>query len=124
MTAGNLKLAIVDDEALARDRLRSMVSDIGGWDIVAEAGNGREALDKIMADPPDAVLLDIRMPGVDGMEVAEQLCELNPAPTVVFTTASVSDAKVRRRIKRIPRPYGELRDSYCSDGKVEVQEFK
>jgi two-component system response regulator AlgR len=87
MTAGNLKLAIVDDEALARDRLRAMVSDIGGWDIVAEAGNGRDALDALLAAPPDAVLLDIRMPGVDGMDVAEQLRQLNPAPTVIFTTA-------------------------------------
>jgi two-component system response regulator AlgR len=87
MTAGNLKLAIVDDEALARDRLRDMVSDIGGWDIIAEAGNGRDALDALLPSPPDAVLLDIRMPGVDGMDVAEQLRQLNPAPTVIFTTA-------------------------------------
>jgi two-component system response regulator AlgR len=87
MRSGHLKLAIVDDEGLARDRLKSMVAEIGGWDIVAEASHGAEALDKLLADPPDAVLLDIRMPGIDGMEVAAQLAALNPPPTVVFTTA-------------------------------------
>jgi len=87
MHAGNLKIAIVDDEALARSRLSAMVADIGGWDIVAEAANGDEALQKCQANQPDVVLLDIRMPGVDGMEVARQLAELKPAPSVVFTTA-------------------------------------
>jgi two-component system response regulator AlgR len=87
MSAGKLKIAIVDDEALARARLSSMVDEVGGWDIVAEASNGAEALQKCMENPPDVVLLDIRMPGVDGMEVAKQLAELKPAPVVVFTTA-------------------------------------
>ena len=87
MQTGNLKIAIVDDEALARARLNAMITDIGGWDIVAEAANGAEALQKCQANSPDVVLLDIRMPGIDGMEVARQLADLQPAPTVVFTTA-------------------------------------
>ena len=87
MRTGNLKVAIVDDEAPARARLSAMVSDLGGWDIVAEAANGNEALEKCRESHPDVVLLDIRMPGLDGMEVAKQLAELKPAPSVVFTTA-------------------------------------
>jgi two-component system response regulator AlgR len=87
MRTGNLTIAIVDDEALARERLRLMIADIGGWDVVAEAANGREALVCCEERNPDVVLLDIRMPGLDGMDVANQLAKMQLAPIVVFTTA-------------------------------------
>ncbi len=87
MPAGNLTVLIVDDEAPARSRLREMVCNIGGWRVVAEAANGREALDGVAEHSPDVVLLDIRMPGMDGVEVAGHLCTLPVPPAVVFTTA-------------------------------------
>lgn len=87
MFDGNLKVLVVDDEAPARARLAMMVGEIGGWTVVAEAANGREALDSVESCKPDVVLLDIRMPGMDGVEVAGQLCELPLPPAVVFTTA-------------------------------------
>ncbi len=87
MADGNLKVLIVDDEAPARARLREMVGDIGGWSVVAEAANGREALDRVAEQKPDVVLLDIRMPGMDGVEVAGHLCTAPVPPAVIFTTA-------------------------------------
>ena len=87
MQDGNLRVLIVDDEAPARSRLANMVGDIGGWSVAAEASNGQQALDTVAELSPDVVLLDIRMPGMDGVEVASHLCTLPVPPAVVFTTA-------------------------------------
>ena len=87
MAHGNLKLLIVDDEMPARARLAGMVGDTGGWDVVGEAANGEEALQLVSELEPDVILLDIRMPGMDGVEVARHLATLPSPPAVVFTTA-------------------------------------
>ena len=90
MTAEPLRLLIVDDEAPARARLRDLLADCAGeiaHEIVGEAGNGREALDLIAATPVDVVLLDIRMPEIDGIELAQHLQKLPQPPSVIFTTA-------------------------------------
>ena len=79
-----LSILIVDDEAIARRRLRRMLSDRPDVEIVGEAADGEEALAHIAASPPDVVLLDIQMPEMTGLELAEHL----PAEThVIFTTA-------------------------------------
>ena len=82
-----MKVLIVDDEAPARDRLRQIVEDIDGFDFVGEASNGRQAIDAAARLQPDIVLLDIRMPGIDGIETAHHLNSLERAPAVVFATA-------------------------------------
>lgn len=82
-----MKLLIVDDEALARSRLRGIVEQLEGWEVVGEAANGREALEQIDDLRPDVVLLDIRMPGMDGLEAARHLAEAEEPPAVIFTTA-------------------------------------
>ena len=85
-----LRLIIVDDEAPARRRLREALEDCGqaqALEIVAEADNGMDALEHIQRERPDAVLLDIRMPGMDGIEVAQHMQKLARAPAVIFTTA-------------------------------------
>ena len=87
MFDGDLKVLIADDEAPARMRLAGMVQEIGGWKVIAEAANGAQALELCRLHKPDVALLDIRMPGMDGIEVAAMLCALQPAPAVVFTTA-------------------------------------
>ncbi|MCK6369889.1 MAG: LytTR family DNA-binding domain-containing protein [Gammaproteobacteria bacterium] len=78
---------IVDDEPPARARLRQLLEDIGGWPIAGEATHGRQALDLCQQLDPDVVLLDIRMPGMDGIEVARHLATLEQPPAVIFTTA-------------------------------------
>ena len=82
-----MKVILVDDEPIARDRLRQLLADVGDVAIVAEAGDGIEALHACAAHDPDLVLLDIAMPGVDGLEVARHLAAFEPRPAVVFCTA-------------------------------------
>ncbi len=83
----NFRVLIVDDEPLARERLRALLGDLGVAEVAGEAASGLEALDVAERERPDVVLLDIRMPGMDGLEAARHLSLLDPAPAVVFTTA-------------------------------------
>lgn len=82
-----MRLVIVDDEPLARDRLRRLVSEFPGWEVAAEAGDGESALARIRETQPDTVLLDVRMPGTDGLEVARRLADEPVPPAVIFVTA-------------------------------------
>ena len=82
-----LKLVIADDEPLARERLRMLLADEAGVEVVAEAGDGQQVLDACAALHPHAVLLDIAMPGLDGLETARRLAGLVPPTAVVFCTA-------------------------------------
>lgn len=82
-----MKVVIADDEPLARERLRSLLQAHGGVEIVAEAANGAETLHACAEHHPDVVLLDIAMPGIDGLEAARHLAGFEPRPAVVFCTA-------------------------------------
>lgn len=82
-----MKVVIADDEPHARERLRLLLTQLGGIDIVAEVGDGRSALEACAAHDPALVLLDIAMPGIDGLEVARHLSAFEPRPAVVFCTA-------------------------------------
>ncbi|HZT02110.1 MAG TPA: LytTR family DNA-binding domain-containing protein [Steroidobacteraceae bacterium] len=82
-----MKVLIVDDEPPARERLRSLLAEISDTEIVGEAGTGTEALTQAAALSPDVVLLDVRMPGMDGIEAARHLSTLEEPPAVIFTTA-------------------------------------
>jgi two-component system LytT family response regulator len=80
-----LRVMLVDDEAPARARLRRLLLAHPQVEVVAEARNGREALEFCAAHGPDALFLDVQMPEVDGLSVAASLPE--PAPAIVFVTA-------------------------------------
>jgi two-component system response regulator AlgR len=82
-----MKILIVDDEALARARLRQLIDEVGNCTVCAEAVNGEEALDAVARYQPDVLLLDIRMPGMDGLEAARHLQALERPPAIIFTTA-------------------------------------
>jgi two-component system response regulator AlgR len=82
-----MRVLIVDDEKLARDRLRELLIDIGGHTVVGEAMNGAEAVEKSAELNPDVLLMDIRMPGMDGLEAAMHLMGMEQPPSVIFTTA-------------------------------------
>jgi len=87
---GALRVLIVDDEAPARARLRDLLGDIAASEptrIVGMAANGMEALRLLESAPADVVLADIRMPVMDGVELARHLGRLASPPAVVFVTA-------------------------------------
>lgn len=82
-----MKALVVDDEAPARARLIGLLNEIGSIEVVGEAGDGRQALEAVETLQPDLVLLDIRMPRMDGLETARHLVGFTPAPAVIFCTA-------------------------------------
>lgn len=84
-----LRVIVVDDEPLARRRLIALVDRAGGAEVVGEAGDADAAIALVRASDPDVALLDIRLPGRDGLELARAL---EPRPAVVFTTAFAEHA--------------------------------
>src|SRR5215469_12302280 len=82
-----LEVLIVSDEPPARERLRGLLAEIGDVEVIGEAANGAEALSHTHDLAPDVVLLDVRMPGMSGLEAARHLNVLEEPPAVIFTTA-------------------------------------
>jgi two-component system, LytTR family, response regulator AlgR len=86
-SGANLKVLIVDDEAPARERLKSLLAEIEDVTVAGEAANGADALNLTSQLAPDVVLLDVRMPAMDGLQAARHLNVLEEPPAVIFTTA-------------------------------------
>ena len=85
-----IRVFIADDEAPARERIKELLQDIAGdvpSVVAGEAANGVEALERLPASGAQVLLLDIRMPGMDGLELARHVAALENAPAVVFVTA-------------------------------------
>ena len=82
-----MKILIVDDEPLARRRLASQIADLAMGEVVGEADDGLACLAAVERLAPDVILLDVRMPGMDGLEVARHLRRYATPPLVIFTTA-------------------------------------
>jgi two-component system LytT family response regulator len=81
-----LRTIIVDDEPLARDRLRAMLAQDAIVELVGECGNGPDAIAAIRRERPDVVFLDVQMPGCDGLQVVSEL-DAKERPVVIFVTA-------------------------------------
>ena len=82
-----MKCLVVDDESLARQRLTGLLEGMGEWKVCGEAANGEQALQQVQQLRPDLVLMDIRMPGMDGIEAARHIVQLENPPALVFATA-------------------------------------
>ncbi|MFT7176532.1 MAG: two-component system response regulator AlgR [Halioglobus sp.] len=82
-----MKILLVDDESLARERLMRLLKKIQPDAQCIQASNGSAALEMVNTQAPDLILLDIRMPGMDGIEVAMHLRQLDQPPAIVFCTA-------------------------------------
>lgn len=81
-----IKALIVDDEPLARDRVREMLKEHPEIEVIGEAKNGREAIDSIVNQHPDLVFLDIQMPDLSGFDVLQSL-DVERLPLIIFVTA-------------------------------------
>ena len=81
------QVLVVDDELLARQRAMRMIERIDGYEVIGEAGNGQAALTAINDLDPDIVLMDIRMPGEDGLSAARSISTLDEPPAAIFCTA-------------------------------------
>jgi two-component system, LytTR family, response regulator AlgR len=89
-----MKLLIVDDESLARLRLRGLLAALAepSWQVVGEAATAQEAMAFVQTAPVDVLLLDIRMPGPDGLRLAAKLKQLPKPPAIIFVTAHAEHA--------------------------------
>ena len=82
-----MKVLIVDDERLARERLIRMVGALDYYEVAGDAASGRQAIEKIKQLDPDIVLLDIRMPDMDGLTAGEHISKLPSPPAIIYCTA-------------------------------------
>src|SRR5262245_22997549 len=82
----NIRTLIVDDEPLARKRVRRMLADEPDVSVMGECGTGSEAIEAIQRTPPDLLFLDVQMPGSGGFEVLHSI-DLAQMPAVIFVTA-------------------------------------
>jgi two-component system, LytTR family, response regulator LytT len=83
----DLRAVLVDDEQLARDELGYLLGQVGGIEVIGQAGNGVEALNTIDRLHPDVVFLDVQMPGLTGFEVARRLLDARASSHIIFVTA-------------------------------------
>ncbi|TVP62515.1 MAG: DNA-binding response regulator, partial [Nitriliruptor sp.] len=93
-----IRVVVVDDHALVRQSIVKAVASEPGMQVVAEAGDGLTALKLVATHEPDLVVLDIAMPGKDGLAVAEQLRADHPATSVLFLSMHDDDASLQRAV--------------------------
>ena len=93
-----LRLLVADDHALVRAGMLALLSELPGVTVVAETGDGREALRLIRERRPDIALLDISMPGMNGLEVAARVAQEHPATRVIIVSMHADDESVRRAL--------------------------
>jgi two-component system nitrate/nitrite response regulator NarL len=92
-----MRVVIADDHDTYRQGLARTIRRFGGLHLVGEASDGRDALDLIRELSPDAVLLDVRMPGLDGLEVARRLRELGGVAVFLLTGSSTAELEAAAR---------------------------
>ncbi|MBN2176946.1 MAG: response regulator transcription factor [Demequinaceae bacterium] len=87
-----MRIAIVDDDPLVRMGLRAILSSVEEWEVIGEAGDGAEAVSLVAEEKPDLVLMDVRMPGMDGLEATRQIVDSGlDTKVLVLTTFEVDE---------------------------------
>lgn len=94
-----IRILLVDDHELVRAGLRSLINELADMEVVAEARNGREALDAVAAHQPDLVLMDIMMPEMNGLDATARLAVLNPKLPVMILSMNASEEYVLQALR-------------------------
>ena len=101
----NLRLLIADDHAVVRAGLRALLESRKGWEVCAEAADGREALEKATKHKPDVIILDIGMPLLNGVEAARRIRKALPQAEILILTMHESDELVQQVVEAGARGY-------------------
>jgi len=101
----NLRLLIADDHAVVRAGLRTLLESRKGWHVCAEAGDGRDAVDKAVKFKPDVIILDIGMPLLNGVEAARRIHKALPQSEILILTMHESDELVQQVVEAGARGY-------------------
>ena len=94
-----IKVLLADDHSIVREGLRRIIEDSGQMTVIAEASDGREAIEKAQTDKPDVAVVDISMPGLDGLEVTQQLVASYPELPILILTMHEEEQYVIRAIE-------------------------
>jgi DNA-binding NarL/FixJ family response regulator len=111
---GKLKILIADDHTLVRQGLRKILEAQPGWEVVAEAGDGREAVQQAIQLRPDVVILDLAMPRLNGVEAVQQIERRAPGVRVLVLSMYADEAYVTRAVRAGAAGY-LLKDSADTD---------
>jgi DNA-binding NarL/FixJ family response regulator len=96
---GQLRILLADDHTVVRQGLRKVLEERSDWIVVAEAGNGREAVQKAEEAKPDVAILDVAMPLLNGIEATRQIVKRSPATRVLVLTMHSDEAYVNQILK-------------------------
>jgi two-component system response regulator NreC len=111
---GNLRLVLGDDHTLMRQGLRKILEERRDWEIVAEAGDGREAVRQVLAFEPDVAVLDIGMPLLNGIDATAQITRKLPSVRILVLSMHEDEAYITRAVKSGAKGY-LLKDAAGAD---------
>ena len=94
-----IRVLIVDDHAIVRKGIRALLSESGGFEVVAEVSDGQEAVLRAEETQPDVILMDLLMPGMDGIEATRQITDRQPGARILVLTSFAADNKLFPAIK-------------------------
>jgi len=94
-----IRMVLADDHTLVRAGIRSLLESVEGVEVVAESGDGREALEMIAEHRPDIALLDIAMPGLSGLEVAKRVAQASPKTRIIILSMHADATHVREALR-------------------------
>lgn len=100
-----LRILIADDHTLFREGLRSLLASVADTEVVGEAATGQDAIDQAAALQPDAVLMDIQMPGINGIEATRRILRSHPAAGIIMVTMLEDDASIFAAMRAGARGY-------------------
>jgi len=95
----NIKVVLAEDHTLVRKGIKALLEELEGIDVVAEAGDGHEAINAVETSSPDIVLLDIAMPGLNGLEVASRITKDFPDTKVIVLSMHANEEYVFQSLK-------------------------